>query len=253
MDEIVVSSWCWLGGMTTTVKSAVKSGFIVEYKAPHKLTLAHFRCILCPNRSPLELNRVINQARVPSPEEPPVQFENHAERLVAAVVAQTFSYIVKIIPLPERLPSFEIVDLEARLLATIGPHKHIVERAQRGSIARFFEEHRPTRQQKLAWACQATEAIAAIHCDINVNNLLLHDNLAVKLCDFQGRLLQPNGNVDKDGLARENIKSFTHRADPNYSDRITDIFALESTFYHIMRATSRFRTRILSMMRNKSS
>ncbi|KAL8696292.1 MAG: hypothetical protein Q9201_007731 [Fulgogasparrea decipioides] len=222
--------------MTTTVKSAVKSGFIVEYKAPHKLTLAHFRCILCPNRSPLELNRVINQARVPSPEEPPVQFENHAERLVAAVVAQTFSYIVK-----------------TQLLATIGPHKHIIERAQRGSIARFFEEHRPTRQQKLAWARQATEAIAAIHCDINVNNLLLHDNLAVKLCDFQGRLLQPNGNVDKDGLARENIKSFTHRADPNYSDRITDIFALESTFYHIMRATSRFRTRILSMMRNKSS
>ncbi|KAL8758226.1 MAG: hypothetical protein Q9199_001636 [Rusavskia elegans] len=31
----------------------------------------------------------------------------------------------------------------------------------------------------------------------------------------------------QDGLARENIKSFMPRADPNYSDRITDIFALD--------------------------
>lgn len=86
-------------------------------------------------------------------------------------------------------------------------------------------------------ARQAIEAIAVthragvIHCDVNVNSLLLDDDLTVKLCDFQGRLLQPDGSVDKDGLARENIKSFMPRADPNYSDRKTDIFALGSTFY----------------------
>ncbi|KAL8700140.1 MAG: hypothetical protein Q9201_005608, partial [Fulgogasparrea decipioides] len=59
------------------------------------LTLAHLRCVLRPDRSPLELNRLINRARVPSAEETPPQFEYHAERLVAAVVAQTFSYMVK--------------------------------------------------------------------------------------------------------------------------------------------------------------
>lgn len=56
----------------------------------------------------------------------------------------------------------------------------------------------------------------------------------VKLCDFQGRLLRPDGSIDKDGLARENIKSFMPRADPNYADWKTDIFTLGSTFYHIM-------------------
>ena len=85
-----------------------------------------------------------------------------------------------------------------------------------------------------------TEAIAVIyragviHYDININNLLLNDNLIVKLCNFQGWLLRPDGSVDKDGLTRKNIKSFIFRADPNYSDRITNIFALGSTFYHII-------------------
>ena len=91
-----------------------------------------------------------------------------------------------------------------------------------------------------------TEAIAVthragvIHYDINVNNLLLDDNLTVKLCDFQGRFLRPDGSVDKDGLARKNIKSFMPRADPDYSDRITDIFAFGSTFYHIMQGHEPF-------------
>jgi len=64
--------------------------------------------------------------------------------------------------------------------------------------------------------------------------------LTVKLCDFQGRLLRPDGSVDKDGLARENIKSFMPRADPNYSDRKTDIFALGSAFYYIMQGHEPF-------------
>ncbi|KAL9033168.1 MAG: hypothetical protein Q9180_006094 [Flavoplaca navasiana] len=145
-----------------------------------------------------------------------------------------------------------ILDLEAQILTTIGPHKHIVgyrgqredglllERALRGSIAQFLKDYTPTWQQRLAWARQATEAVAVthragvIHCDVNVNNLLLDNDLMVKLCDFQGRLLRPDGSVDKDGLARENIKSFMPRADPNHSDRKTDIFALGSAFYHIM-------------------
>lgn len=65
-----------------------------------------------------------------------------------------------------------ILDLEAQILTTIGPHKHIVgyrgqrddglllERAQHGSIAHFLKNYTPTRQQRLAWARQATEAVA---------------------------------------------------------------------------------------------
>ncbi|KAL8736211.1 MAG: hypothetical protein Q9166_000366 [cf. Caloplaca sp. 2 TL-2023] len=151
-----------------------------------------------------------------------------------------------------------ILDLEAQILTKIGPHKHIIgykgqredglllERARRGSIAQFLKNYTPTWQQRFAWACQATEAVAVthragvIHCDINVNNFLLDDNLTVKLCDFQGRLLRADGSVDKDGLARENIKSFMPRADPNFSDRRTDIFALGSTFYYIMQGHEPF-------------
>ena len=150
------------------------------------------------------------------------------------------------------------LDLEAQILTVIGPHKHIIgfkgqredglllERALRGSIVHCLKSYTPTWQQRLAWARQATEAVAVthragvIHCDINVNNLLLTDTLMVKLCDFQGRLLRQDGTVDKDGLARENIKSFMPRADPNYSDRKTDIFTLNSTFYYIMRSHEPF-------------
>ena len=150
------------------------------------------------------------------------------------------------------------IDLEAQILTTIGPHKHIIgfkgqredglllERAPRGSIVHFLKDYTPTWQQRLSWARQATEAVAVIHragvihCDINVNNLLLDDHLTIKLCDFQGRLLRLDGSVDKDGLARENIKSFMPRADPNYSDRKTDIFALGSAFYYIMQGHEPF-------------
>ena len=150
------------------------------------------------------------------------------------------------------------LDLEAQILTKIGPHQHIIgykgqredglllERAVRGSIAQFLKDNTPTWQQRLALARQATEAVAVthragvIHCDISVNNLLLDDNLTVKLCDFQGLLLRADGSVDKDGLARENTKSFMPRADPNCSDRKTDIFALGSTFYYIMQGHEPF-------------
>ena len=166
--------------------------------------------------------------------------------------------ILKYPKMPGDKTGLATLDLEAQILTTIGPHEHIIgykgqredglllERAQNGSIAQFLKERKPTWEQKFVWACQATEAISVIHragvihCDINVNNLLLDDNLTVKLCDFQGRLLRVDGSVYKDGLARENIKSFMPRADPNYSNRITDIFALGSTFYHIVQGHAPF-------------
>ena len=78
----------------TTVERLNKLALIVEYKAPHKLTLAHLRHVLRPDRSPLELDGIINGVSVPSPQDPEAHFAYHAERLVAAVVTQAFSYMV---------------------------------------------------------------------------------------------------------------------------------------------------------------
>ncbi|KAK4696948.1 hypothetical protein P7C71_g1056, partial [Lecanoromycetidae sp. Uapishka_2] len=166
--------------------------------------------------------------------------------------------ILKYPKTPGDATALGVLDLEAQILTKIGPHKHIVgykgqredglllERAWHGSIAQYLKGHTPTWQLRLAWARQATEAVAVthragvIHCDINVNNLLLDDTLTVKLCDFQGKLLHPDGTVDKHGFSCENIKSFMPRADPNYSDRKTDIFALGSAFYYIMQGHEPF-------------
>ncbi|KAK3173022.1 hypothetical protein OEA41_006350 [Lepraria neglecta] len=79
----------------TPVKGRKKVALIVEYKAPHKLTLAHFRRVLKPDRSRLELDGIINAVSVPSPQDREAHFGYHAERLVAAVVTQAFSYIIR--------------------------------------------------------------------------------------------------------------------------------------------------------------
>lgn len=166
--------------------------------------------------------------------------------------------VLKFAKTPGDKTELALFDIEAQILTTIGPHKHIVgykgkredglllERAQHGSIAQFLKENKPTWRQRLTWARQATEAIAAthragvIHCDISVNNLLLDGDLTVKLCDFQGKLLWPDGSVNKEGLSCENTKSFMPRADPNHSDQITDLFALGSAFYYIMQGHEPF-------------
>ena len=148
----------------------------------------------------------------------------------------------------------ESLDLEARILARIGPHKNIIgfkgqrqdggllfERARHGSIFLYLQENTPSTQQRISWARQAAEAIAAthragvIHRDVSASNLLLDDDLTLKLCDFQGRLLRlEDGGVEKDGISCEATKSTMPRADINHSDHKTDIFALGSALYYIM-------------------
>ena len=97
--------------------------------------------------------------------------------------------------------ALRMLDLEARILKTIGPHKHIIgykgqrkdglllERAS-CSLAQFLKDHTPIWKHKLAWARQATEAIiithklGVIYCDISINNLLLDNSLNIKLYNF---------------------------------------------------------------------
>ena len=143
------------------------------------------------------------------------------------------------------------LQVEARIFEAIGPHDRIIgfqgrqgegillDYAPHGSVANYVEDNPTTEQQRLKWSRQTTEAVAVIHekgvihCDIKTQNLLLDENLDIKLCDFQGRLGGPDGQV-LDGRSCENPKYFMPRDDSMHADTMTDIFALGSTIYHIL-------------------
>lgn len=145
------------------------------------------------------------------------------------------------------------LNIEAQIYTILGDHDRIIkfkggdgrgirlEYATK-SVAQYLKQSktRPTTSQRIKWAKQAAEGIAYIHkssilhCDTNVNNLLLDKNLNLKFADFQGRYLAPDGTVLLDGLSSENVKSSLPRPDPDYADQKTDIFALGSAIYYIM-------------------
>jgi hypothetical protein len=71
----------------------------------------------------------------------------------------------------------------------------------------------PSKQQKLLWALQIAEAVDYIHspdvlhCNLNAKNVLLDEELSIKLCDFQGKLLNAGGSVQCDGGCHEDLFS----------------------------------------------
>lgn len=145
-----------------------------------------------------------------------------------------------------------LLGVEARILEAIGPHKNIIgfkgltkdglllELARFGSISEYLKNNNPGLRRRLEWAYQVTEALATVHKkrvlhrDISVSNVLLDAELNVKLSDFQGRLLAPDGGVEVEGLSVENTKSFMPRVDSGYADWKTEIFALGSALYYII-------------------
>jgi serine/threonine protein kinase len=70
-----------------------------------------------------------------------------------------------------------------------------------GSVGKYFRTSSATVNQRLKWAIQAAEGLVymhqknVLHCDFYVGNLLLDKDLSINLCDFQGRLLDPGGEV----------------------------------------------------------
>ena len=78
----------------TTFDDGAQPTLVVEYKAPHKVTCDHLRHVLRHDRPPMKLDSVINRVNVPPRHKTEAHFEYHAERLVAAVITQTFSYMV---------------------------------------------------------------------------------------------------------------------------------------------------------------
>lgn len=69
-----------------------KLAFVVEYKAPHKLTLHHLRLGL---REMNIYNDVVNRSTKPVSDDKDALFQYHSDELVAAAVAQTFHYMIE--------------------------------------------------------------------------------------------------------------------------------------------------------------
>lgn len=74
-------------------------------------------------------------------------------------------------------------------------------------------------KENIRFLQETAEGVAYVHqnnvliCDIHPRNILLDGELHIKLCDFQGRLLGPDGAVLLSGGASENAKSFVPRQD----------------------------------------
>lgn len=147
----------------------------------------------------------------------------------------------------------ESIQIEAQLLGVIGSHPRIIalkrvredglvlQRASNGSLNDYLiSQSVIALDRRLLWCKQAAEAISyihgkrVIHCDINLRNLLLDQNLDILLTDFQGMLKSADGTTLLDGLSRECSKSYQPRVHGDYACVATDLFALGSAIYFIM-------------------
>ncbi|RMZ72000.1 serine threonine kinase [Pyrenophora seminiperda CCB06] len=146
------------------------------------------------------------------------------------------------------------LEVEEQILRHLGQHPRIVglvgknddglllEYMTNGSIESYLRTNaaRTPFSQKLKWAWQAAEGLVhlhnkgVLHCDISLGNLLLDNNLEVKMCDFQGRLLDDKGFVKLDGESCGGSLSSMPRPDANVFNETTDFFALGTTIYVLM-------------------
>lgn len=146
------------------------------------------------------------------------------------------------------------LELEHKILDITGHHPRIIahkgftdaglylERAANGTIFSFLTETERTLslQQRMAWCREVVEAVEhvhskrVLHCDIQPTNVLLDENLHIKLADFQGRYLSEDGEVVLSGWSGEPCRYFCPREDDFEADWQTDLFALGSTIYFIV-------------------
>lgn len=146
------------------------------------------------------------------------------------------------------------VRTEAQMLKRLGKHPRIVE--YKGDhkdgillelvpkrslqVILYDKTDELSKQVKMRIARETAEGVAHAHrcnvliCDIHVRNILLDNELHVKLCDFQGRLLGPNGEELAKGHSVENADSFMPRSDICSASFKTDIFALGTAIYEMM-------------------
>jgi hypothetical protein len=66
--------------------------YVMEYKAPHKLTPVHMRAGL----HSMDIHKqVVNRATVPTADDQEALFQYHAERLATAAITQTYHYMIE--------------------------------------------------------------------------------------------------------------------------------------------------------------
>ncbi|TID17517.1 serine/threonine protein kinase [Venturia nashicola] len=147
------------------------------------------------------------------------------------------------------------LDIESKILDVVCPHPRIIQklgyspgelylqRGVNGTVADYLLESGkppPSVQQRLSWCREAAEAVSHIHsrrvlhCDIQPTNLLLDEDLHIKLTDFQGKLLNADGTVDLFGGSGEPTRFCAPRDDPFDADIKTELFALGCTIYFII-------------------
>lgn len=92
-----------------------------------------------------------------------------------------------------------------------------------------------TVSYRIQWAIEAAEAVQLlhshdiIHCDIKPGNLLLDDELHVRIIDFGGSMID-----GKSRMVYEHPGYFMPRAVYTANSKKSDLFALGSTIYYIM-------------------
>ncbi|OAA67878.1 Protein kinase-like domain protein [Niveomyces insectorum RCEF 264] len=110
-----------------------------------------------------------------------------------------------------------------------------LEYMKNGDLRRYLEDHpHQTMRQRLLWCAQAAEgphylhSQKVIHSDMRTENMLVADDLTLRLIDFGGSA------IDGDrALVAEATRYFLPRADWTTTPD-TDRFALGSCFYHMM-------------------
>lgn len=146
------------------------------------------------------------------------------------------------------------VQIEASILGILGSHPRIIqskgltkdglllEFAPNGNLHDYLATHpEVSLEQRLAWCIQTTEALAYIHsrrvlhCDIRHENLLLDANLDLKLADFQGQYFSVDGDILLDALSLESTKAYLPRKPADHASVRTDLFALGSAIYFIVK------------------
>jgi serine/threonine protein kinase len=115
---------------------------------------------------------------------------------------------------------YQVLGSHPRILQCFGLGKHglQLEYAPKGTLKEFLASASRSFRGKITWWRQTVEAIAhahtknIIHCNISTANLLLDNDLNIKLCDFQGRALDPLTRVViQSGDALEASKSYLPR------------------------------------------
>lgn len=140
---------------------------------------------------------------------------------------------------------------EARVYREIGPHDRILkmldhdpqrglylEYMSNGDLAEYLQRQGPdfSLPLKFRWVCQIAEALEVVHAhhlvhgDLKPKNLLLDDNLNLKLCDFAGSTY--------DGSMPEACEKIYYRCPRGQKELATprwDLFALGSVIYEIFK------------------